>query len=333
MRKQILVLRFKDKDYDYRFEDKVFVIEDSRLIEGLSKPNIKNQESPLVIKSLNDTHISDVIQVRINVGDTGHFLASFKKESFSEEKRKNLLEDIGKLKNRAVPTYVTQTKKITELIGILNKYRPLYVTFSNTGDIKIKSSKFSDYTLKFPLLILTQPEKKPVLKIGKPNPVPKPKQNGKPVKAKKKSLYEAFPLFDVDYLFAFIFAMLGSFAITASAFELMNEEKIATFLIILACVFAITLVIAIQSTLYKKGVVRNPLLRYYLGLFVLLGITAGIVAGYYICRDVLKTEIEDFDYKKMLTTSSIISVAALLSSITTCRLVNLVVKYRLNKKK
>ena len=69
MRKKTLVLKFDKQDYEYRFEDKVFVIEDKKLVENLLKPNIKNQEATLFIKSEGDIHISDVVQLKVNVGE------------------------------------------------------------------------------------------------------------------------------------------------------------------------------------------------------------------------------------------------------------------------
>ena len=111
-----------------------------------------------------------------------------------------------------------------------------------------------------------------------------------------------------------------------------NSLVISAFLIVLGVVFTITLVIAIHSTVYKKTEVRNPWLRYYLAIFIIIGIAGGIVASYFICKGVLKTEIEDFDYKKMMAISIPVSAVALLSSIESCRLVNLFVKLRLNRK-
>ena len=321
MGKQIFVLKFKDKDNIFSFEDKVFLVEDKRLIADLSKPNIKNQDSTLLIESMGGISISDVIQIKINVAETGCFLASFSKETFDEEKRKNALEEIGKLKTNNSPSIETQTKKIQELLGILNNFEPIYVTFSNNGDIKIDVSNFSNIELKFPLLVLPQLVKQKMLNFG----IMKDKKTN-------KKEYKAFPLLDIDYFFVFLFSLLGSFAVVASVFEIMNKEGIAAFLIILATVFTITLVIAVHSTVYKKGVVKNPYLRYYLGIFIIIGIASGVVAGFFICKGLLKTEIANFDYKKMMFIAIPIAVAAMLSSLSTSRLFNIFIKQRLNKK-
>ena len=324
MEKQNLVLGFKDQEASFTFENKVSLVQDKKLNENLSKPNIKNQDSSLLIKSMNDTHISDVIQIKVNVAETGHFLVSFNKETLTEELRNKLLEEIGSLKSNETPTLETQNKKIKDLLDILSKYEPIYASFANAGDIKIELSALEEMSVSFPVLVLEQPVKK-LIKIGKT-------RKEKVTKDKPEVHYEPFALFDVDYVFAFIFSLLGAFAITASVFELMNKEGIAAFLIVLGIVFAITLVIAVHSTVYKKTEVRNPWLRYYLVIFILLGIAGGIVAGYFICKGVLKTEIEDFDYKKMMAFAIPISIVAMLSSVESCRLVNLIFKLRQKKK-
>ena len=329
-----LILKFKDQEQEYSFENKVNIIEDKKLLQNLSRPNIKNQDSSLVIKSLNDTHISDVIQIKINVAETGSFLASFNKELLTDELRTNLLEQIGKLKNSDAPSKENSLKKVQDLLGILNSFAPIYATFSNTGDIKIENEELSNIELSFPLLVLNQPERKMIFKIGKqnkdnPEPAEKPKTEKK---EKEHKEYSPFPLFDSDYFFVLFFAFLGAFAITASVFELMNKEGIAAFLIILSVALTITLVIAITSIIYKKGELKNPWLRYYLGIFVLVGIILGVVGSFFICKFVLKTKIENFNYNKMILISSLIS-AALLLSLSLSRLVNIIFKkIRENKK-
>ena len=168
MENQELILKYKDEEQEFAFTNKVNFVEDKKLVQNLSRPNIKNQDSSLIIKSLNDTHISDVIQLKINVGETGSFLASFSKDSLDDETRTKLLEEIGKLKSSDEPTLESQSQKIKELLGILNNFSPIYVTFSNTGDIKLELYKVVDFEMAFPLLILKQPEKKFIFKkIGR----------------------------------------------------------------------------------------------------------------------------------------------------------------------
>lgn len=340
MEKQKLVLGFKDKETEYTFDDKVFLVEDKSLLENISKPNIKNQNSEMVIKSLNDTSVSDVIQIKINVSETGYFLVSFDKEKLGEEQRSELLKEIGSLKSDEAPTNESQIKKIQELLGFLGKYGPIYSTFANNGNIKIDQAELEKIDLSFPLLVLAQPKKKFSIKIGKPKDQKKEQKDEqenvptkeREVKEKERVTYEPFELFDIDYLFIFIFSLLGSFAITAAVFELMNKKGIAAFLIVLGFIFMVTLAIAIYSSVYKKNKLRNPWLRYYLGIFVILGIAIGIVSSFFICKGVLKTEIENFAYKKMLAFAIPISAVSMLCTLEASRLINLFMKIRNNKK-
>lgn len=321
MRKKSLVLKFTDSGREFLFEDKVFVIEDKKLTENLEKPSIKNSESKLVMKSMNDTHISDVIQIKINLNETGHFLVSFAKDSLNEEKRGRLLKEIETLKSNAVQTNSTQLRKAIKLVGILNKYKPIYATFTNDGQFKVNITKLSLEEFKFPLLILTKKSKRFVVN-------PKSRQQKGSKSSKPEKTYSGFSLFAADYLFVFLFALLGSFGIITSVFEIQNKETIAIFLVILAAAFSFILILAVQSTCYKKGKLIHPALRFYLIIFILLGVAGGIVGGYYVSKLVFKTEIANFDYKKLIVLSSIISVPVMLSSLLTSLLVNRIVRKR-----
>ena len=267
---------------------------------------------------MNDTHIADVIQVKINMNETGHFLVSFPKDGLDEAKRKALLEEIGKLKSNAAQTNSTQLKKAKTLVAILNKYKPIYATFINDGQYKVNISKLSLEEFLFPLLVLKKPEKK---YIAQPKTS---KTKDKSTKTKKN--YQGFPVFAVDYLFVLLFSLLSAFGTITAIFEFWNEKNIGIFLAILAVVFAFILILSVQSTVYKKGKIINPFLRYYLVVFVLLGVAGGIVGGYFVSKLVLKTEIPDFDYKKLIIIASAISLPVCLSALSTSRLANLVVK-------
>lgn len=318
MKKKNLILKFTDSGKEFLFEDKVFVIEDKKLVENLEKPSIKNSESKVVIKTLNDAHISDVVQIKINMNETGTFLASFQKDSLSEEKRSELLKEIGGLKSNAVQSNSTQLKKAIKLVSILNKYKPIYVTFINDGQYKVNIAKLSSVDLKFPILVLNKPAKKFTIH-------PKSKKDN------QQKVYEAFSLFEVDYLFVMLFALLGSFGIITAIFEFMNKQNVAIFLAIMAFAFAFILILAVQSTLYKKGKLINPFLRIYLILFILLGVAGGIVGGYYLSKLVFKTEIADFNFKYLIINSSVVALPVMLSSLVTSLLANAVVKKRYQK--
>ena len=333
MENQNLILKFKNQEQEYSFENKVLLVEDKKLIQNLSKPNIKNQDSSLIIKSLNDLHISDVIQIKINISETGYVLVSFSKESLTDETRTQLLEDIGKLKNNENPSNENSLKKVKDLLGILNNFSPIYATFSNNGYIKIELDELQKTQTSFPLLVLAQRQHKMIFKTtkAKAESVEKKEKVKKERPNKVQKEYQPFALFNSDYFFNFLFAFLAAFAITAAVFELMNKKGVAIFLIVLAVILVITLVIAVTTVVYKKGELRNPWLRYYLGIFVLVGIILGVVGSYFVCKYLLKTDIEDFDYKKMMLISSLIS-AVLLTTLSISRIANYLNKLRKKKK-
>ena len=314
MKKKTFCLQFKNDERKFLFEDKVFVITDKNLISELKKPAYKNIESELYIKSLG-IHISNVIQVKINLSETGYFLVSFEKESLNDEKRKKLLDDISSLRSKAVQTNSTQLNKTKKLVEILNKYHPIYATFINNGIYKVNITKVSQEELKFPILVLDEPKKNNFFKFNK---------------SSTKS-YSSFPLFDTEYLFILLFSLLGAFGICTATFEIMNKQSIAIFLSIVGFAFTVILIIAMASAIYKKGEIKNPFLRYYLCLFILLGIALGIVGGYFMSKFMFKTEIEDFNYSRFLLISILVSVVALLSSVSTSRLANLIIKRKHNK--
>ena len=327
MKNGFLELKFKDKPIVYSFGSKISFVDDKELCENLSKPNIKNADSDLLIHSLNDTHISDVIQIKVNMSETGTFLVNFEKENFDETKREELLKEIGSLKSEETPTSETQIKKTKDLINILNKYEPIYVSFSNNGDIKLNFDELRDQKPEFPLVVLLNIKKKITINFKKKDKLAKDNVEKEP-----KKEYAPLSLFEVDYIFIFLFALLGSFAITATIFEIMNKQAIAIFLGILALAFVVVEAIAMQSSIYKKNKVINPYIRYYLEIFIVVGIAAGLVAGYFISKGLLKTEIENFDYKGMILLSIAVSVPALLSSVFSSILVNLIIKkFKKNK--
>lgn len=325
MKNGFLTLKFKDKPNEYSFGSKISFVNDKKLCENLSRTNIKNTDSELLIHSLNDIQISDVIQVKVNMSETGTFLVNFEKDSLEEEKRNELLKEIGSLKSEDTPTQESQLKKTKDLLAILDKYEPIYVTFSNTGDIKIIFDNAHIEKPSFPLLVLQNTKKKIVINL---------KKKDKPVKDEKgeEKNYAPLSLFETDYIFILLFALLGSFAITTTVFEIMNAQMIAIFLGILALAFVVVEAIAMQSSTYKKNKLINPYIRYYLAIFIIVGIAIGIVTGYFISKGLLKTEIENFDYKKMLLISIAVALPALLSSVFSSIFVNFLIK-KLKKNK
>ena len=329
MKKKPLILKFSDSEKEYSFEDKLFIIEDKDLIKNLEKTSIKNSESKLVIKSLDNTHISDVIQIKVNMSETGYFLVNFAKDTLDEGKRTSLLDEIGTLKSDAVQTNSTQLSKAKSLCEILNKYEPIYVSFVNNGEFHIDTNKLASETLNFPLLVLKK-EKKTRFMFNKTHVR---SRNNRNKDAKDKKTYSSFPLFEADYIFILLFAALGTFGILTCIFEIMNKESISIFLGILGLAFVVVLAISVQSAMYKKGNLINPYMRLYLSPFIIVGIVIGIVSGFFVSKLLLKTEIENFDYSKLILLSSLISAPAMLSSLVSSMLVNIIIKKKYNKAK
>lgn len=321
-----LVFKNKDSKQEYSFDNKVHLVTDKKLVRDLEKPNIKNSDSALVIKSLDDLHISDVIQIRVNLKDTGVFLVSFQKDVLTEEKREALLKEIATLKSEDVPTEETQILKTKKLITIVCEYSPIYVTFLNNGSIKIPVNDFWIKCPTCPILVLEKP-KKLTLNLGAKKIEEKEGEN-----KKEKPQYAPIVLFTTDYFFIFLFALLGSIGFITAIFEMMNKQGIGIFLIILAIAFVVTETIAMSLTIYEKGKEKNPYLRFYLIAYIVVGIVIGIAGGYFISKGLLKTEDEKFDYKKLTLLASLISSVTLLSSVGTSIFVNKIIQKIRNKK-
>lgn len=326
----IVIFQNQNTKEEFSFENKVYLIEDKKLVNGIKKQNYKNADSPFVFKSLDNLHVSDVVQIKINLKNTGTFLASFKKDELVEEKRQKLLEEIGGLKSDEEPTNETQTKKIVKLMKILGKYAPIYVAFGNLDTIKVELNDSVIKGLSFPLLVL--PEQKKIflnLKFKKTNSTSETQY-----KENEKPSYSPIELFVMDYFFIFLFSALGALAIVTAVFEIMNKQGIGVFLIILAVAFVVTEAIAMTLTIYSKGKEKNPYLRFYLASYIVVGVVIGIVGGYFISKGLLKTEIENFNYGKVVLISSLASSITLLSSIgTSIPLNKLIIKINNRKEK
>ena len=114
---------------------------------------------------MNNLPIYDIIQLKVNVCDTGTFLVNFDKESFTSEIRENLILKIKELKDDVEPTFETQTNKINKLIKILNEVEPLYCVFKSTGDVELTFDDFKSLEkTNFILVVLKR-------KVHAPKPV------------------------------------------------------------------------------------------------------------------------------------------------------------------
>lgn len=468
-----IVFKFEEDKNEYSFEENLCFTNVKKLVKTLMRENIKNGNSSLIIKSMNNLPIYDVIQIKINVLDTGTFLVNFDKEKFTQEIREKLIENIKTLKDENEPTPELQKIKINKLINFLNDVEPMFATFRPHGDIVFSFDDFKSFDkTSFMLIYLGNKEKviqekplkepkepkvKPV-KEPKVKPIKQPKEKkvkpAKPIKEKKllekkpeveisdisdsliilplknvtytgspakphavvkygsKVLKEnedyilisddvkigkataaiefintykntpqfevefeivesekiskspentknfaekwadfkkcfkrpelkpisfkkpdfEFKLFSLDYLFISIFTMLFGFGLYAGIFESLLAESVATFLYILSVVFVGVLYYSFYSATYKRRVERHQELKYWLLLYVALGATLGIVAGYLVTTYAMKVP-EDFVLNLGLLLGISIPVTLLLSLISplVCILINLV-NIKLHKK-
>lgn len=323
-----VVFKNKNTNHEYSFNNGVCFIQDKKFAKELVKPNYKNSESPVVIKSLNDLSVADVIQIKINLENTGCFWANFEKSLLNEEKREKLLKELRNLKSEEETTKSSQTKKAIKIVKILEKYAPIYVVFNNFDSTKITLNYFNMQELSIPVLFLPQ-HKKLLLNLEPKHVFKKPlKQKEK----KEKKVYAPIELFCMDYFFIFLFSLFCALASVTAVFEIMNKQGIGVFLIILVIAFIVTEAIAMTLTIYNKGKEKNPYLRYYLSIFILVGVVFGVVAGYFISKNLLKTEIENFNYNKVVLISTLISSFSLLSSIGTSIFINKIIT-RIKKRK
>ena len=113
MEKQPLVLKFKNKEAEYSFENKINIVQEKEFLNILSRPNYKNQNSSLVIKSMNDLAIADVIQIKVNISSVGSLFTNFNKED------KAVLEAAGL---EVEPDFYHQAREKFRILHIIIAY-------------------------------------------------------------------------------------------------------------------------------------------------------------------------------------------------------------------
>lgn len=166
-----LVFKFEEDKNEFSFSENLCLIDNKKLIKNLSRENIKNGNSSLIIKSMNDLPIYDVIQLKIRLDDTGSFLVNYSKENFTEEKRESLINKIKELKDNEEPTLEKQKVKISKLIGILNTSNPMFAVFRQNGDINIGFDDFKELTQSSFILLIIKNKEKAVKTTEKPEPI------------------------------------------------------------------------------------------------------------------------------------------------------------------
>lgn len=163
-----LVLARQNEETTYVFDKPLNFVDDLVLSKELGTENIRNEDSTLLIKSLRDTHISDVIQIKINLTKVGTFLVNFDKEEFNEDSRKQLFEKLTALKDKNEPTLSTQEEKAKSILKIVDEYKPVYVTFANNLDLKIDIDSIGKkLKWNYPLLVLNLPREYSLLESVK----------------------------------------------------------------------------------------------------------------------------------------------------------------------
>lgn len=198
-----IVFKFEEDKNEYSFEENLCFTNDKKLVKTLMRENIKNVNSSLIVKSMNNLPIYDVIQIKINVLDTGTFLVNFNKEKFTQEIREKLIENIKTLKDENEPTPELQKIKINKLINLLNEVEPMFATFRPYGDIVFSFDDFKTFNkTSFMLIYLGIKDK--VIK-EKPQKELKVKQNkqpketkAKPAKPQKEQKYNEVDIKDIS---------------------------------------------------------------------------------------------------------------------------------------
>lgn len=305
-----IVFKFEGKSDLFSFADKVNLVENEKLIKILGRENIKNNNSSLIIKSI-DLPVYDVIQFKVNVSETGTFLFNFDKTKIDEQIRTEILSKIKELKDNITPTKETQIVKIQKLFNLIKDFEPIYAAYSPLGEcsftfdeikVGLENSDFS-----FPVLILI-------------------KSN-----VQKENTLLPFKMFTGEYLFTGIFSMLFAFALYTGIFEILNKQSISAFLIILAVVFLVVTFFATYSAIYKKQTEQHKGLKYFILIYIVIGSIIGLVISFVTCKYALKVEVENFNHTLVNAISIPLSIVLSSASVFSARAINFIIK-KISKK-
>ena len=134
MEKGNIVFSFLDTKDTFEFSNGFSYVSNKRLLQTIKSENFKNYESSLVIKSLNDTKINEVTQLKISIHYIGYFLVNFPFEENAKEKYAPIVNEIKLLKDESEDKD-SQLLKIEKVLNILNKYNPIYSVFIGKNDV------------------------------------------------------------------------------------------------------------------------------------------------------------------------------------------------------
>ncbi|MBO7615258.1 MAG: hypothetical protein J6T15_06125 [Bacilli bacterium] len=224
MENQSLILSFSDTNESFEFQNGFSFIKSEKLFNVLRNENFKNEDYPLVIKSLNDNKINEVFQIKINIKHVGYFLVNFAYEENGKEKYSPLIDRIKQLKDDDIDNKEEQLLKIEKVILILNEFEPIYSIFIGRDDTFSYLKECNKVKPSFPLLFPQIDEDISAEVVERK------------IKEKKKISFDfrkikdlfdiEKPFFKIDYLFDLLFSLFIAFSFyTAVAFFYKDDLK------------------------------------------------------------------------------------------------------------
>ena len=224
MENQSVIFSFIGTNELFEFQNGFSFVKNEKLLNVLRKELFKNEDSSLIIKSLNNTRIDEVFQIKINIKYVGYFLANFPYLENAKEKYLPLIKEIESLKKDELENKDSQLLKIEKVIGILNKFGPIYVVFIGKKDTFVYLKECNKIEPSFPLLY-PQPNEEISVEVIEQQSVEKNKAS-----FYFKKIIAAFdiekPFFKTDYLFDLLFSLFIAFCFyTAVAFFYKDDLK------------------------------------------------------------------------------------------------------------
>lgn len=350
-----LVIKNPDSKKEYLFDLLINQVEDSRLIRILKHENYKNEDCGFFLSSENDLPISEVIQIKINIKQVGTVFANFRKEELLDDNRKILIEDVSKLKSDDYSDNSLKNK-VKELLILLNKYNPIYISFSNSEntiinkedlEVLLQGSEFDT-----PLLCLTKPRYIRLKEIGAPQEEEEEyydeiiiggdsKDDGhvrhatrkeKSKKTRRVIQLISFKDYLADYIFVGIFCFIIAFSLLEGLIMAFNQDTLSIFLFVCSGLFVGIYAFANYKYLddfkehsYSFQKIKFPIVMSIVG--VALGIGIGFVTGYFVIKP---GEGITIDYVKALLIAIFGSLGGVIVGCVAC---SVILYIKLNSKK
>lgn len=339
----------------YAFFNKVNVVPSNELSDAILSFTPEGGNADFVIETENNLSFVDVTHIKVNLADTGSIIAVFKKESLSLEKRETMFNELAKLRDDKTPTKESQEIKIKKVVQIVGDYSPIFVSYYNNGQFVFTKSSLegilNDIQISFPVLILlpsldfAAPKQKTnkIFKFKKKEDTSKeeaPKEiSPKVEKVPKEKVKFVMPtLFTFDYLFFAIFTAFISFGTYTSVFQIINQEAIAAFVIVLVIAFVVTLNFATYKTKKESDDFEYKLSKIWVPVaYVVLGSIIGSVIGLVIAQFVMKAKEEinvnyGLIFGVVLPSTLLVNVLSIFSPILTSKILAKIMKNSANRK-